>query len=117
MPPDTQTLVNAANLYPFLIQSDQIARYRESLYGMTPGTLTALAHNASTNTYGVYHPSPLPIIDVTAKAKLASNPSHPSDDADAWREAMAASTGEPDDPTEVTLSNHLDAMRGDPIVA
>lgn len=73
VPPDTQTLVNAANLYPFLIQSDQIARYRESLYGATPGTLTATAHNASTNTYGVYHPSPLPIIDVTAKAKLASD--------------------------------------------
>jgi len=75
VPPDTQTLVNAANLYPFLIQSDQIARYRESLYGTTPGTLTAVAHNASTNTYGVYHPSPLPIIDVTAKAKLASDAS------------------------------------------
>jgi integrase len=49
------------------------------------------------------------------KAKLASNPSHPSDDADAWREAMAASTGEPDDPTDAALSDHLDAMRGDPI--
>ncbi len=73
VPPDTQTLVNAANLYPFLIQSDQIARYRESLYGTTAGTLTATAHNASTNTYGVYHPSPLPIIDVTARAKLASD--------------------------------------------
>ncbi|MGZ4256606.1 MAG: hypothetical protein ACXVRE_02445 [Gaiellaceae bacterium] len=75
VPPDTQTLVNAANLYPFLLESDRIARYRESLYGPTPGTLTAVAHNASTNTYGVYHPSPLPIIDVTAKAKLASDAS------------------------------------------
>ena len=75
VPPDTQTLVNAANLYPFLIQSDRIARYRESLYGVVPGTLTATAHNASTNTYGVYHPSPLPIIDVTGRAKLATDAS------------------------------------------
>jgi hypothetical protein len=73
VPPDTQTLVNAANLYPFLIQSEQIAQYRKSLFGSTPGKLTAVAHNASTNTYGVYHPSPLPIIDVTAKSKLAAD--------------------------------------------
>jgi hypothetical protein len=66
--PDTQTLVNAANLYPLLIESDQIARLRESLYGVTPGKLTANALNASTNTYGVYHPSPLPIIEVKAIA-------------------------------------------------
>jgi capsular polysaccharide biosynthesis protein len=74
-PPDTQTVVTAANLYPFLIQSDQIARYRESLYGQTPGTLTATAHNSSTNSFGVYHPSPLPIIDVTAKARFGSDAS------------------------------------------
>jgi hypothetical protein len=49
------------------------------------------------------------------KAKLASGPSHPRDDADAWKAAMAANTGEPDDPTESTLYDHLDAMRGDPI--
>jgi hypothetical protein len=75
VPPDTQTLVNAANLYPYLIQSDEIARYRESLYGQTPGTLTAVAHNASTNTYGVFHASPLPLIDVTSKAKRADDAS------------------------------------------
>jgi len=73
--PDTQTVVNAANLYPFLIQSVQIAAYRDSMFGSTPGTVTAVAHNASTNTYGVYHPSPLPIIDVTAHSKLASDAS------------------------------------------
>jgi hypothetical protein len=73
--PDTQTLVNAANLYPLLIESDQIARLRESLYGVTPGTLTANALNASTNTYGVYHPSPLPIIEVKATAHSRANAS------------------------------------------
>jgi hypothetical protein len=50
------------------------------------------------------------------KAKLASGPSHPSDDAEAWKAAVAASTGEPDDPTEAALADHLEALRGDPIV-
>jgi len=67
-PTDTQSLVNAANLYPLLIQSDAIARLRESLYGPAPGTLTANALASSTNTYGVYHPSPLPVITVKASA-------------------------------------------------
>lgn len=71
--PDTQTLVNAANLYPLLIESDQIARLRESLYGVTPGKLTANALNSSTNTYGVYHPSPLPIIEVVATSHTRAN--------------------------------------------
>ena len=71
--PDTQTLVNAANLYPLLIESDQIARLRDSLYGTTPGTLTANALNASTNTYGVYHPSPLPIIEVKATSRARAD--------------------------------------------
>jgi hypothetical protein len=66
---DTQSLVNAANLYPLLIQSSPIARLRESLYGPAPGTLTATAVASSTNTYGVYHPSPLPVIAVKAGAR------------------------------------------------
>lgn len=67
-PTDTQSLVNAANLYPLLIQSDAIAKLRESLYGPAPGTLSATALASSTNTYGVYHPSPLPVITVKAGA-------------------------------------------------
>jgi hypothetical protein len=39
----------------------------------------------------------------------------PRDDAEAWKAAMAASTGEPDDPTELILHDHLDDIRGDPI--
>ena len=65
-PTDTQSLVNAANLYPLLIQSHTIAKLRESLYGPAPGTLSANALASSTNTYGVYHPSPLPVITVKA---------------------------------------------------
>ena len=67
-PTDTQSLVNAANLYPLLIESAQIARLRRTLYGPAPGTLSADALASSTNTYGVYHPSPLPVITVKAGA-------------------------------------------------
>ena len=80
VPPDTQVLVNAANLYPQFIQSDEIRKLRVKLYGATPGRVTASALASSTNTYGVYHPSPLPLITVKttsrrpqAAAKLASN--------------------------------------------
>ena len=65
---DTQALVNAANLYPLLIQSEAVAKLRESLYGPARGTLTVAALASSTNTYGVYHPSPLPVITVKASS-------------------------------------------------
>lgn len=70
-PPNTQVLVNAANLYPLLIQSDVIAKLRRAKYGPTPGTVTATALASSTNTYGVYHPSPLPVITVKAHSQDA----------------------------------------------
>jgi hypothetical protein len=35
--------------------------------------------------------------------------------AEAWRAALAAGDGGPDDPTPHLLSDHLDAIRGDPI--
>lgn len=69
--PDTATLVTAANTYPLLIASDQIARLRTARYGRLPGTVTANALDASTNTYGVYKPSPLPVIEVKTTAKTA----------------------------------------------
>ena len=68
-PPDTQVLVNAANLYPMLIQSDEIRKLRVKLYGATPGRLSASAIASSTNSYGVYHPSPLPVIMVKTTSK------------------------------------------------
>jgi capsular polysaccharide biosynthesis protein len=71
--PDTQTLVNAANTYPLLIQSDQIAQERESQYGVIQGTVTANALNATTNSYGVFRPSPLPVIQVKATSKTPGN--------------------------------------------
>lgn len=70
--PDTATLVNAANTYPLLIQSDAIARVREAHYGALQGTVTANALNATTNSYGVFRPSPLPVIQVKATANSPS---------------------------------------------
>jgi capsular polysaccharide biosynthesis protein len=71
--PDTNTLVNAANTYPLLIQSDRISQVRQRHYGTIPGTVTANALNATTNTYGVYRPSPLPVIQVKA---TSTTPEH-----------------------------------------
>jgi len=65
---DTQALVNAANLYPLLIQSEAVAKLREARYGPARGTLAVAALASSTNTFGVYHPSPLPVITVKASA-------------------------------------------------
>jgi integrase len=39
----------------------------------------------------------------------------PTDSADAWRAALAAGDGGPNDPTPHLLHDHLDALRGDPI--
>jgi hypothetical protein len=63
-----------------LIQSDEIRKLRIKLYGAVSGRVTASALASSTNTYGVYHPSPLPLITLkttskrpAAAAKLASD--------------------------------------------
>jgi hypothetical protein len=67
--PDTDTLVKAANLYPFLITSDAVKQLRQQCSGNAAGTVTSTALNSSTNGFGVYHESPLPIVDVLAKSK------------------------------------------------
>ena len=41
--PDTRTLVAAANVYPLLIESDDVARLRTELFGELPGEVTAQA--------------------------------------------------------------------------
>lgn len=71
--PDTQTLVNAANLYPLLIESERIARIREAQAGRIPGTVKANALNSSTNTFGVFRPSTLPVDEVKATSGSAAN--------------------------------------------
>jgi hypothetical protein len=71
--PDTQTLVNAANLYPLLIESDRIKAIRESQAGTIPGTVKANALNSSTNTFGAFRPSTLPVDEVKATSGTAAN--------------------------------------------
>jgi hypothetical protein len=73
--PDTQTLVNAANLYPLLIESDRISSIREAQAGTIPGTVKANALNSSTNTFGVFRPSSLPIVEVKATSRTAADAS------------------------------------------
>jgi integrase len=48
------------------------------------------------------------------KSLIAGKGLSPMDEADAWKAALATSSGEPYDPTEAALSDQLDAMRGDP---
>jgi integrase len=50
------------------------------------------------------------------KAGVATTSSSSTDEAEAWKAALAVSTGSPYDPTVATLSDHLDAIRGDPVV-
>lgn len=73
--PDTEALVNAANLYPLLIESDRIKTIREAQAGTIPGTVTANALNSSTNTFGVYKPSSLPVVEIKATSRMAANAS------------------------------------------
>jgi len=66
--PDTETLVNAANLYPLLIESDEVAAIKP---GPSDCVIEATGVFASTNTFGVFKASPVPVVAVksTCKAK------------------------------------------------
>ena len=65
--PDTRTLVAATNVYPLLIESDDVARLREELYGNLPGQVTAQAiFSGATATR--YQPSEIPVIELFATA-------------------------------------------------
>jgi hypothetical protein len=65
--PDTATLVQAANLYPVLIESDQVAELRRKLYGPTPGVLRAQALYAVSSP-SKFTPSRVPVIQLIAVA-------------------------------------------------
>jgi hypothetical protein len=65
--PDTRTLVAATNVYPLLIESDDVARLREEIYGQLPGEVTAHAiFSGATATR--YQPSEIPVIELFATA-------------------------------------------------
>ena len=64
-PPNVQPLLAAANLYPLLIESDNVARLRQQMFGPIPGTVQASAYSA-VSTPSRYAPAQIPVIDVFA---------------------------------------------------
>ncbi len=65
--PDTHTLVQAANLFPLLIESDQIAVVRKQMFGDLTGTVTAKALYSFV-TPSRFKQSAFPIIQISATA-------------------------------------------------
>ena len=65
--PDTHTLVQAANLFPLLIQSDQITRQRIAMFGQRKGVVTAKAVYSFV-TPSRFKQSSFPVIEVQAAA-------------------------------------------------
>jgi hypothetical protein len=63
--PDVQPLLAAANLYPLLIESDDVARLREEKFGLLTGEVSATAYTA-VSTPQRFLPAQLPIIDIVA---------------------------------------------------
>jgi hypothetical protein len=65
--PDLNTIVRNANTYPYVIESDQVANYREQQYGDLPGTVQALGVT-SVVTGNRIELSEIPIIRLIATA-------------------------------------------------
>jgi hypothetical protein len=65
--PDTATLVQAANLYPALIDSDMVSKVRDEMFGPTPGTLKVQALYAVSSA-SRFTPSRVPVIQVIGVA-------------------------------------------------
>lgn len=70
--PDTGTLINAANLYPLLIESDQVAQIRLDRLGHVPGVVTAATVYAI-NRPGRFEPSRIPVIEIIALSNSPGN--------------------------------------------
>jgi hypothetical protein len=68
--PNTDTLVNAANLYPLLIESDEVAAIKP----VPPNCkIESTGVFASTNTFGVFKASPVPVVSVRATCDVKAN--------------------------------------------
>jgi hypothetical protein len=65
--PDNATLVQAANLYPSIIESDEVTRLREDKYGRTQGQLRVQALFA-VSTASRFTPSRIPVIQLIGVA-------------------------------------------------
>ena len=61
--PDLNILVRAANLYPFLIESDLVTARRDAMFGPLPGVVTARAIFAVASAFR-FEPSDIPIIQI-----------------------------------------------------
>jgi hypothetical protein len=68
----TKPLVDAANLYPLYIESDEVARLRIKRFGNIPGSIDAKALY-SVRSQNRYRPSTLPVIQITGTAKRPKN--------------------------------------------
>lgn len=68
--PNTRTLINAANLYPLLIESDMVTDLREKKFGQLPGVLRARALY-SVSTPQRFEPSIVPVIELAAQGNTA----------------------------------------------
>ncbi len=64
-PPDTRTLVAATNVYPLLIESDDVAALRTKMFGEIEGEIVAQAIFAAA-TAARYQPSEIPVIELFA---------------------------------------------------
>jgi zinc-ribbon domain len=64
-PPDLATLISNANLYPILVESDEVQKLREQTYGAIPGTVTARAIYAVASP-GRFELSQVPVIEIFA---------------------------------------------------
>ncbi len=85
-PPNVQPLLAAANLYPLLVESDDVARLRNKMFGQLPGTVTASAFSA-VSTPTRYAPAQIPVVDVFA---TSSTPKRAIALADATVDAFKA---------------------------
>jgi hypothetical protein len=65
--PDLGTLISTANLYPVLIESDEVQRIRQEMAGVLPGSVTARAIYAvsSANRFEL---SQVPVVEIYASA-------------------------------------------------
>ena len=77
-PPDLNTIVRNANTYPYIIESDAVADYREREYGDLPGTLQAVGVTSVTVANRV-ELSEIPIIRLIATADSPEDASNLAD--------------------------------------
>lgn len=70
--PDLNTIVRNANLYPYIIESDQVAGYRQREFGELPGSVTALGAT-SVVTANRVELSEIPVIRLVAVAGTAED--------------------------------------------